>query len=356
MNAWQELAANAVEPNIFYEPWSLLPAWQEFPNHRVRVAFVFGHDRRLIAVFPLISGRGYRQIPVTTLSLWRHLHCPLCTPLVLAGREYEALTAFFGWMRSNPFGASLFLFDHITADGPFSGQLDRALVTARRRSYEHERWERAMIRPAGDPEQYLERALASKRRRELRRQSNRLSEQGDLTCVELTPGDHLTPWLDDFLALEQAGWKGRDGTAIASRDTERHYFERVAGAAFERGQLMMLALKLDGRPIAMKCNFLDRDGGYAAKIAYDESFASYSPGVQLELHHLRLLHTRPHIRWMDSCAVPNHFMKERLWTERRPMRTVLISTGGLLGNTIVSALPLAEGAWRRLKRAQAASD
>ena len=213
-----------------------------------------------------------------------------------------------------------------------------------------------MIRPAGDSEQYLERALASKRRREMRRQSNRLSEQGDLTFVELTPGDDLAPWLDDFFTLEQAGWKGRGGTAIASCDTDRRYFEQIAGAAFQRGRLMMLALKLNGRSIAMKCNFLDRDGGYAAKITYDESFASYSPGVQLELYHLRLLHTRPHICWMDSCAVPNHFMKERLWTERRPMRSVLISAGGWLGNTIVAGLPLAENAWRRLKRAQAASD
>jgi len=36
---------------------------------------------------------------------------------------------------------------------------------------------------------------------------------------------------------------------------------------------MMLALELNDRSIAMKCNFLAQNGGYTFKMGYDERYA-----------------------------------------------------------------------------------
>ena len=94
----------------------------------------------------------------------------------------------------------------------------------------------------------------------------------------------------------------------------------------------MFGLFLNGEPIAMKVNFLASPGSFAFKIAYDERFSKFSPGVQLELENLRRLHETPKIEWMDSCAVPKHFMINRLWKERRTIQHVRVSTGGWLGN------------------------
>jgi Acetyltransferase (GNAT) domain len=104
--------------------------------------------------------------------------------------------------------------------------------------------------------------------------------------------------------------------------------------------VMLLSLTLDGRPVAQKCNLMAPEGAFAFKIAFDEGFASCSPGLLLEIENIRRLHQSPRIRWMDSCAVTNHFMINRLWNERRTIETLLVSTGRLPGNLAIWSLPL----------------
>lgn len=100
-----------------------------------------------------------------------------------------------------------------------------------------------------------------------------------------------------------------------------------SAAAYTRNRLQMFGLFLNGEPLAMKVNFLSDPGSFAFKIAYDERYAKYSPGVQLELENLRRLHESPDVEWMDSCAVPKHFMINRLWKERRTIQHLRVSTG-----------------------------
>ncbi len=351
---WDDLARNAVEPNIFYESWMLIPAWEELATLTVKVALVYGSAKadsqtHLIGLFPLVSSKGYRRFPLTVISLWRHLHCPLCTPLVRKGFERLALDGFFRWLDSADGGDALVEFEHIAGDGPFYEQLGQFLIETGRRYIEGDRFERAVLRPNSDGKAYIENALAGKRRKELRRQLNRLSEQGRLKIVELQSGDNIDSWLEQYFNLEMVSWKGKAGTALAVREGERKYFERISRSAFERGQLMMLKMQLDGVPIAMKYNFVAGDGAYSAKIAFDEKYHQYSPGVQLELQNIVAVHNRQSIRWMDSCAMPNHFMIERLWTERRLLRSLAISRHKMKGDVVLRLLPTLERLYRKLK-------
>ena len=97
-------------------------------------------------------------------------------------------------------------------------------------------------------------------------------------------------------------------------------------------------LFLDGRPIALKCNYLTGNGGFTYKITYDEAFARFSPGVLLELDNIEEMHRRPGPQWLDSCAVPDHFMMNRLWTERRVLQSLTLATSRWVGNAVVGAL------------------
>jgi hypothetical protein len=113
---------------------------------------------------------------------------------------------------------------------------------------------------------------------------------------------------------------------------------------------MLLALRLNDRTIAMKCNLRAADGAFAFKICFDESFANFSPGVLLELENIRRLHATPGLNWMDSCAVYEHFMINRLWTDRRIIQTVVVPTGKPLGQQLVAALPLTQSILRPIVR------
>ena len=128
------------------------------------------------------------------------------------------------------------------------------------------------------------------------------------------------------------------------------YFRAMTRGAFRRGQLLMLGLFLDGKPIAMKCNFVSGQGSFAYKIAFDESLTSFSPGVLLELFNVEHLHEMKGVRWMDSCTIPDHPMIDRLWSERRVVQTQYVATGRAPGDLLVSAMPAARWLRRSLRR------
>ena len=360
--AWDEVAAAAIEPNVFFESWMLLPAIPRFGvDSKLLLALVFAPDPtcdhgspKLCGVFPLeiqIQYRGLHQaLPVKTLSLWKHKYCYLCTPLIRAECANETLEAFFEWLDSGDHGCALMEFKFIAGDGPFYHLLTDLLYKMAKPTFISESYTRALFRRAADPGAYLCSALSGKRQRDLKRQSKQLSELGQIEYAALASDNDITAWIEEFLNLEAASWKGKENYALVSRAADREYFETIATEAFQRGQLMMLTLRLDDRPIAGKCNFLAGRGSFAFKIAYDETYSRYSPGKLLEVENIRLAHDNPQLEWMDSCADPVHVMLDLIWTSRRTIQTITVSTGKAPGDLIVSAIPMLKWLKSKLTR------
>jgi CelD/BcsL family acetyltransferase involved in cellulose biosynthesis len=346
--AWEDLAASALEPNVFYEPWMLLPAVELFPGP-APLSFVFIYaGEQLCAFFPIEHCARYRGLPVRHVRLWRHKHCFLRTPLVRRTQARPSLVAFLDWLDDT--GDAAFMeWGTVSADGPFWQLLEQVLDATGRRSVEAQRFSRALLRPRRDAEDYLRAALPGKSRKEYRRLERRLAESGGIAYATLEgdPQDGI----EAFLRLEAGGWKGRQGSALACAPGGAHYFRTIAREAARRGRLMMLSLALAGRPIAMKCNFLAADGaGFSFKIAHDERYARWSPGVLLELRHIADFHRRA-LEWMDSCAEPDHFMANRLWLDRRSIAKLLTATGRASGELFLSTLPFLQRVAGVLRRA-----
>lgn len=360
--AWDDLAAHAIDTNAFYESWMMLPALQAFGTARALVfLFVYRADPVRPGGPPLLCGfvplerRRFQGLPISVLALYKPAYCFLCTPLLRAGHAVDALQAVFDWARTDRRGAGLLYFSFVPAGGPFNQALVDALNERAAMTCQWEMYNRALLRRAPSAEAYLATAMSAGHRKELRRLRRRLAELGTLESRALEPGDDLQPWIEAFLQLEMSGWKGQEQSALGSGAASRAFFVAAARGAFERGRLFMLGLFLDGKPIALKCSFVSGQGSFAFKIAYDESFARYSPGVQLEIDNVEALHSRPGLQWMDSCARPRHFMINRLWTERRPIQLLLISTAGRAGDVAVGVLPLLRGARRLFHRPRPAA-
>src|SRR3546814_16822335 len=77
------------------------------------------------------------------------------------------------------------------------------------------REERALLDSPLSPAAYWDVAVRAKKRKELRRQANRLAEQGAVTIRHWRAGEALDAWVDAFLDLEARGWKGRARSARA---------------------------------------------------------------------------------------------------------------------------------------------
>jgi hypothetical protein len=360
--AWEDLAANAIEPNAFYEPWMMMPAIRAFgAGRRLQFALVLAneptrHDGAplLCGIFPLERQNHYqglgRKLPFKTLRLWKHKYCYLCTPLVREGYGRQVIAAFFDWLDAGSHDCSLMEFRFIAGDGLFNDLLMDYFERHTKLHYISMYFLRAMLRPTIDADTYLCAALSAKHRKMIRRQERQLSEIGRLEYDALTPDDDVAAWVEEFLRLEAGGWKGRESSAIASNEPDQSYFKSIAKEAFRRDRLSMLALRLDGRPIAYKCDFLAGRGVFTFRIAYDENYARNSPGMLLEIENVRRLHARSQIEWVDSCNDSFSCMFNRLWPARRTILDVVVSAGKSWGDWVVAAIPLLKSLNRKLLR------
>lgn len=327
--AWERLVARASEPNPFFEPWFLLPSLAQWgAADRVTVKAWF-HDGRLAGLMPIVRSARYCSHIVTHATGWLHANAFCGVPLVAAGLEEEfwrALLAHFDRMARR----ALFLhLPLLPAGGPVDAALERVLAAGKRSHYRVAEENRAFLTGEMGAQAYLEESMSAKKRKELRRQHNRLAEEGTLAFERLEGETGVAEWTSEFLALEAAGWKGEAGSALASApDTAALFTQSLAGAA-AAGRLERLALRLDGRAIAMLANFITPPGAYSFKTAFDEAYARFSPGMLLQLENLALLE-RADVEWADSCAVEGHPMIERLWRDKRHMVSRNIAIGGPL--------------------------
>ncbi len=334
---WDELAAEAVEPNPFYESWYLLPSLRSLdPDGRVELLWMT-HEGRLIGLMPVRRHPAYYGYPLPHLRNWVHDNCFCGQPLVARGMEDRFWRAVLDWCDTNA-GGSLFLhLLQMPATGPIHDALKAVLAAHDRSAATVLVEDRALLASDLAPVDYFEASLNPKKRKELRRQHRRLGEEGVLSVERLRGADGMADWTDAFLDLEASGWKGRAGSSLADDPANTALFAASLAGAAARGRLERLSLLLDGRPIAMLATFLTPPGAFSYKTAFDEQFARYSPGVLLQREALALL-SDAQIDWIDSCAAPDHAMIDHIWRERRRIARHSIAIGGRIRRQIFRLL------------------
>ena len=141
---------------------------------------------------------------------------------------------------------------------------------------------------SGDWQDYHQ-SLSHNLRRNLSKAENRLAKLGqvdDLDLVSFGPDEWLEP-LEKFLRIEDQNWKGEAGSSILRTPGMADYFRGQAKLLAESGELEMLFLTCDQKPIAADFGYRIGDTFYSHKIGYDQAFASYSPGQLLLARQIR---------------------------------------------------------------------
>jgi len=339
LHEWTALAADASEPNPFLEAWCLGPALELLGPDAALLRVEF--DRALIGVLPIARRASYYGYPLPHLTAWSHDNAFCGTPLVRRGYETAFWQALLGW-ADRAGGAALFLhLPNLPTGGPLHAALRSERAAKPRPAAVVQRGERALLASDLSPDAYFEASMSGKKRKELRRQHARLAELGTLEFARREDGEGIEDWADQFLALEAAGWKGREGSALACDAANAAFFRRALAGAAGTGRLERLTLGLDGQPIAMLANFITPPGAYSFKTAYDETYARFSPGVLLQRENLALL-ARDGVAWADSCAAADHPMIERIWREKRELVHVSLGIGGRARRALAAAILRAE--------------
>ncbi len=334
MTAWRRLADRAVEPNPFFEPDYVLPAARHLASGPIALAVVADGDEWL-ACLPVERRRRWRWYPGRWVVTWRHVYCFLGTPLVDRERVEPALETLMEGVSANGRGTWT-AFEWLAGDGRLREALDGVLRERRSRTLGLEGFERAALRRRPEAT-YLEETLKPSRRKELRRLQRRLEDElGEPATLEDRAGDPSA--CEEFMRLEASGWKGREGTALLADDAHAAFFRDVCAAYAAQGRLQLLRLGTPDHAVAMQCNLVAGDTLFCLKVAYDEGFARWSPGVQLEARAVDVFHGRADVQLADSCADPDNELINRMWPDRRPITTLVVPPPGPWRRLALSAV------------------
>ncbi len=322
------LSNRAMEPNIFFSARLLAPAMPRVEDKQVRFALIRDDSdvrSRLRLLMPFTVEKPGFAVGAPIIRTWANPFGPLGTPLVDAEDAAETIDNLLDVLASPQARLpSVLVIPDVRLNGRFV-QLARAVAISRDLPVTvTDPFRRPMLESNLDGESYLKQAVSPHHFREMRRLWRRLQRLGSLRYSVARQPEEVRVRMEEFLALEAKGWKGRKRSALVS-DRYRAAFAREAITNLaEADAVRVHTIDLDGRAIASIIVFLMAGEAYTWKTAYDEDFSSYSPGklliTQLTEWHL----DDANIMRTDSCAVPDHPIMSRLWEEREDMGTLVI--------------------------------
>jgi len=322
------LTNRALEPNVFFAGRFLAPAMPRLEDRVIRLMLMRDetetHSRMRMLLPYSIEKPGF-SVGATIIRAWSNPFGPLGTPLVDREDAAETLDNMLDALSRTEMGLpGVLVLPDMRLDGPVAGLL-RAVAMARNLSVVvTEQVKRPFLESTLDANDYLAKSVSPHHRREMRRQWRRLSEHGELSYMVARQPEEIRYHLEEFLTLEDTGWKGRRKSSMVS-DRYRAAFAREAiNSLAETDSVRIHSLALNGEAIASMIVFISAGDAWTWKTAYNEAWAHYSPG-KLLVDRLTEWHLDDlNIRRTDSCAVPDHPIMSRLWSERENMGTMVI--------------------------------
>ncbi|MGY2127003.1 GNAT family N-acetyltransferase [Blastococcus sp. SYSU DS0617] len=331
--AWRDLVSRAAEPNPFAEPETVLPAVRHLAG-RSRVGVLTSWrgnrlDGLLLVQWPvMVPAVAGRRLPVPLLQAWVEPYQVLSTPL-LDGED--PVGAMAGLLRPpGRLPAPALLLRYFAEDGPVAAALDAALARRGQEAVRLKTYERAWL-PRELPDPSRNRKNRYKR---LRRQREALAAA--LGPVRVRDRADDPDAIEEFLALEAAGWKGRSGTALACQPAHAAWFREACDGLRDAGRLEVLTVEAGDRTTAMAVDFAAGDGSLHFKSAYDETLGEHRPGEQILLHAVDTA-ADGRYAWRDSATVPDNTLFNQLWPGRRRFSTVLVPLSGAAGSVTLAA-------------------
>jgi CelD/BcsL family acetyltransferase involved in cellulose biosynthesis len=339
-SAWSALAERAVDPNPFFEPGFVLATTRSLSGTAPLLLIEERRDR-WIGCLPVQPGRR----PIRTT--WQHPYVYVGTPLIDSDCLEEYVEALIRALESDPLNRPLFLRNAIDSD--FLVALREAVRRSRKLATLFERTaERAALMRRDGAEDPLAH-LKPRRRREFEKRRQKMAEAcgSTLAVVDRSASPDA---VEDLLRLEASSWKGEAGTAMATAG-DADVLRSICETFSRSNRLQLLSLECGGSVLAMQCNISRGATLFNFKVAFDEAYRRFAPGIQLELDAIGIFQSERDERLFDSCADPENELLNRLWPDRLGITTLVVGRSGITGRIAKRVL---DSAYRRRMARRAA--
>ena len=321
--AWRGLSERAIEPNGYY-----LPDWEHAVNATApgrTGAFALSawdvSPKRLTGLMPVIALWRAFKMPLPAL-ISAHPYGTLCTPLLDRDKVEAAVAGLLEAARQA--GARALILRETSLEGEAMRAFKEVCLRESLRPHILQAHRRASLDATGDAETLLRNALGRKKLKELRRQRHRLGAHGAVSFDVARTPQQVASAIEIFLKLEASGWKGKRGTALIQTAGDAAFIRRATVALAEKAQCEIVTLRAGETPVAAGIVLRHGNRAFFFKLGVDETFAQFSPGVQLTLELTRHLCADPRITSADSTASPDHPMINPIWRGRFAIGDALI--------------------------------
>ncbi|HEX3210987.1 MAG TPA: GNAT family N-acetyltransferase [Actinomycetota bacterium] len=352
LDRWAELEAGALEPNPFFAPQMVLPAARHLEHGQAAQLLLAEDGDALRFLLPVSGSSGLRRLPITGLRPWMHDYCFLGTPLLAAhGDPDRVWAAVIEHLRRHRPAPVLVIPLH-PAQGRVVAALHRTGLGAGLGIRHTPAASRGFV--VRRPEPTYAREWMS--RKHLANMARRRRHLGKALGTEVVTVDRAADGFDkaveQFLALESKGWKGRSRTALSCRPGHDRFFREMCQGFADQGRLMFLSLEAGPRVVAQNTALVAGEGLFGFKRAYDEEFARWSPGSLLDLDVLDWFHRSAPLAWLDTCSAPDDGNGSRAFGDRRPLSTLAVPLSPL-GGAAAAMVPAGARARRALRATRA---
>jgi hypothetical protein len=360
---WARLRVRAHEPYPFLDPRLLLPSARHRDGAGAMRLLLIEDDDRLLLVLPFTVRRWIGPLPLRIVSNedpflllesgWKH-------PLVDRERCDEALVELVAALRALhlpgvvgfggfPIGSELGAALHRVADRLHTPVLERRrfeVASARRVAGQDDA---IAAHDAGEP-LFDFPHFGSGTRKKQGQYARRLRQAVGSDLHEENLGDDPAA-LDEFFALQAAGWKGdssRGGAALSTAGNDV-WFREVAAAFRADGDFGLYALVAGGTVLHMQAALRSGSTVYGYADAYDEHFAEFRPGALGRVAAVNHALAEPGNLLFNPNLSPHYVDSTRLFPDREEVAELLVGAGGPTARAVVRAIPFGRRVRDRLR-------
>jgi CelD/BcsL family acetyltransferase involved in cellulose biosynthesis len=270
-NAWTDLAKNSGTHFVHYPAWYGAELLHKSGD---RVYFVSLQDSRgfLCAVLPFqwtTIPLGYIKIPIVQLYYPNEMGInDILANMSLINYREDIVKA----LRKT---APIFLFVRWQCVPENGYAIPMDADTSFRHTHKSK-----YLHFNGDFDDFITR-YSTKFRKDLLKKKRKIEETGVLKLKIVHSGNDLDEAFDQFLQIEDSGWKGRNGTSIVKQPWKLDYYEYLKRHFADLGLCQINLLTLNDEAIAAQFGIAIHDKLYLLKIGFHEKFSEYSPGFLL---------------------------------------------------------------------------
>jgi CelD/BcsL family acetyltransferase involved in cellulose biosynthesis len=320
--AWDALAAGAVAPHPFYTRPVVAAHRDHGLCHPRLSAVIVREDGRIAALLPFALRPDITGLGAAIAQPFHSPYVTATTPLVADGPGLEGRLDALVEGLALASGGRPWRWPLLATEGRPGAGLLAAMERAGWQVGIVASFERPVLDRRADYDAFLAGHPHKSRLKDLRRRRRRLEEAGTLTLESTTEGPALERALEDFLALEAAGWKGEAGTALRSHPQTEAFARALFRPQGDPVSVRADLLRLDGRTVAASLALISGGTAYLLKTAYDETLRAQAPGLVLEEAIVRALHADGFAGRLDSATLPGSAL-ESLYPERETIAEIV---------------------------------